>query len=186
MHQNENQHATVAEAAQAMTGGAFAADKIEPAPTWWHFRVFGVRLYCYNFAWRRRALFSHDLHHVVTGYPHTMRGECLVATWEFSAGRFPNIYANLFCLPLVALGALLAPVQTLKAFIAGQTSASLFERELGAEVLTWPVQQLKALTKSKRKSRPYEIQILKFFGLVLCSIALTLGVPALVAVAILR
>jgi len=62
-----------------------------------------------NFHWRRRAIFVHDLHHILTGYPCTMRGEFQLAVWEFAAGRFPHVAATLFCLPLVAMGFLWSP-----------------------------------------------------------------------------
>lgn len=59
-----------------------------PAPeSWWHFEVLGVRIYCYNFNWRRQAIAHHDLHHIVTGYPCSLAGEVQVAAWEFAAGR---------------------------------------------------------------------------------------------------
>jgi len=54
-----------------------------------------------NFSWRRAAIQRHDLHHMLTGYPFTMRGEFQVATWEFAAGRYPHWGATLLLLPLV-------------------------------------------------------------------------------------
>ena len=153
---------------------------------WWHFNVLGFKIPCYNFEWRRRALVCHDLHHVVTGFPFTMRGECQVAAWEFSAGRYRNIFANLFCLPLVSLGMLLIPAQTFTAFLEGQKAATLFGKDLGADVGRWPLQRLNALAEASRPPPSYAIQILKFLAWVLASIAWTLGVPGLVGVALYR
>jgi hypothetical protein len=79
-----------------------------------------------NFRWRRRAILRHDLHHVLTGYPCTLRGEFQMAAWEFAAGRFPHPAATLFCLPLVAAGLLWSPRAIWAAFTAGRGSHSLY------------------------------------------------------------
>jgi hypothetical protein len=79
-----------------------------------------------NFAWRRRAINAHDLHHLMTGYPMTMRGEFQLAAWEFGAGRYPDWRASLFCAPLIILGLLWSPSRTFAAYKAGQRSQSLY------------------------------------------------------------
>lgn len=137
----------------------------ESSSKWWYFKVFGFKIYCYNFNWRRHALFTHDLHHVVTGYPCTMKGEMQVATWEFAAGRFPNIFSNLFCLPLVAAGTLLIPKKTFKAFQSGQRSRSLFAFDIGREVRSWPLEKLKNLTVRSHVKSPFAFQLMAFAGL---------------------
>jgi hypothetical protein len=83
-----------------------------------------------NFAWRREAILHHDLHHVLTGYSCTMRGECQMATWEFAAGRFPHPGATLFCLPLVAAGLVWSPRAIWSAFRRGRKARSLYGVEL--------------------------------------------------------
>jgi hypothetical protein len=93
---------------------------------WRYFEVLGFRIYCYNFAWRKKVLAFHDLHHVVTGYPCTMRGEMQVATWEFAARRCPSLASNLFCLPLAAAGVVLMPRRMVRAYRLGRRSRSLF------------------------------------------------------------
>ncbi len=155
---------------------------------WWYFDVFGFKIYCYNFEWRREALAFHDLHHVVTGYPCTMKGEMQVATWEFAAGRFPNVFSNLFCLPLVALGAATIPHKTFAAFEQGKGSQSLFGQLMPKDVATWPSQALIALTARDRtqSSRAGNMMgfaalvCLSFFELVLLATPFVLGVRALV------
>jgi hypothetical protein len=57
----------------------------------------------------RAAIQRHDLHHILTGYPFTMRGEFQVATWEFAAGRYPHWGATLLLLPLVVMGLFWSP-----------------------------------------------------------------------------
>lgn len=56
-----------------------------------------------------------------------------MAAWEFAAGRFPDCRATLFCLPLVALGTVLAPFDTFEAFVLGRNSKSLYGRQVNLE-----------------------------------------------------
>jgi len=110
---------TVAEALASFR----AAD--ETARATWRCRVGPVTLRLPNFAWRRRALAAHDLHHVLTQIPCTLAGECRMAAWEFGAGPMPHWGARLFCLPLALAGALVAPRRVLAAYRAGCRSRSL-------------------------------------------------------------
>ena len=152
----------------AVAGMPFGRDHFfapESSSKWWYFTILGFKIYCYNFSWRKRALFPHDLHHVVTGYPCTMKGEMQVATWEFAAGRYPNIFSNLFCLPLVAAGTLLIPTKTFKAFQCGQQSRSLFAFNIGREVRNWPLEKLKNLTVRSHAETPFAVQLMAFAAL---------------------
>ena len=88
-----------------------------------------------------------------------------VATWEFAAGRYPNIFSNLFCLPLVAAGTLLIPKKTFKAFQSGQQSRSLFAFDLGREVRNWPCEKLKNLTVRSPVENPFALQLMAFAAL---------------------
>jgi hypothetical protein len=98
-----------------------------------HFARLTIRLP--NFAWRRRALLRHDLHHIVTGYACSPIGEMQMAAWEFAAGRFPNRMATAFCLPLVAMGAALAPKATFAAFLRGRAGATLYAEPVTDDLL---------------------------------------------------
>lgn len=97
----------------------------DDAPTW-TCRLGPLTLRLPNFRWRRRAIATHDLHHLLTGYPCTLRGEFQMAAWEFAAGRFPHPAATLFCLPLVAAGMLWSPPAMWSAFTAGRCTRSLY------------------------------------------------------------
>ena len=96
------------------------------SPASWSCPVGPLTLRFPDFAWRRRALRAHDLHHAMTGYPMTMRGEFQMAAWEFGAGRYPHWGATLFCAPLVAAGLLLAPRRTWNAYRRGRRRRSLY------------------------------------------------------------
>jgi hypothetical protein len=92
----------------------------------WPCAIGPLTLHVPNFHWRRRAIRAHDLHHAMTGYPMTMRGECQLAAWEFGAGRYPHWAASLFCAPLVLAGFLWSPRAIWRAWRAGRASQSLY------------------------------------------------------------
>jgi hypothetical protein len=93
---------------------------------WWIVRADLAALPLPNFAWRRRAIDAHDVHHLLTGYPCTVEGELLIAAWEWGAGRYPHWGATLFCGPLVLAGLLYMPRRTVAAWRRGRRSRSLY------------------------------------------------------------
>jgi ubiquinone biosynthesis protein Coq4 len=93
---------------------------------WWIVRADPAAFPLPNFAWRRRAIDAHDVHHLLTGYPCTVEGELLIAAWEWGAGRYPHWGATLFCGPLVLAGLLYMPHRILAAWRRGRRSRSLY------------------------------------------------------------
>jgi hypothetical protein len=93
----------------------------------WTCRVGPMTLRFPNFRWRRRAIAAHDLHHLMAGYPQTMRGEFQMAAWELGAGRYPDWRATLFCSPLILAGLFWSPARILEAYKRGVQTRSLYE-----------------------------------------------------------
>jgi hypothetical protein len=116
-------------------------DHVSPV---WRLPIDFVTILLPNFAWRKRAIASHDLHHLLTGYPCNVAGELQIAAWEFGAGRYPHWGATLFCLPLVLAGALWAPFDTWEAFRAGRGCRSLYADHLIESVRTMRLSQVRA------------------------------------------
>ena len=137
---------------------------------WWFFEVYGFKIYCYNFEWRRKAIDHHDLHHVVTNYPFTLRGEVQVAAWEFAAGRYPNIFSNLFCLPLITLGVITMPRKLWAAFKYGMQSQSLYKTPITEELLNSKLKDLRAGIKKPAHSQSNIKTALAFGALVTFSL----------------
>jgi hypothetical protein len=113
-----------------------------------------LKLQLPNFAWRRRALPIHDVHHLLLGYPCTPTGEFQMAAWEFAAGRFPHAAATAFCLPLIGLGAIAAPRQTFNAFVCGRSSQTLYAQGLSSALLDAPVDALRKTALPTAHVRP--------------------------------
>src|SRR5438128_1156812 len=68
---------------------------------------------------RRRAVRYHDLHHIVTGYRTDFSGELEISAWELGAGCRDFPAAWLLNLGGTAMGAVVAPRRTFRAFSLG-------------------------------------------------------------------
>jgi hypothetical protein len=79
---------------------------------------------------RKRAVPYHDLHHVVTGYDTNFRGELEIAAWELGAGCRDFLAAWFLNLGGTAMGALIAPRRTFRAFVRGRRTRSLYRDPL--------------------------------------------------------
>jgi hypothetical protein len=104
----------------------------------WTCRLGPISVRLPNFNWRKNAILAHDLHHLLTSYPCTLRGECQMAAWEFGAGRMPQWAARLFCLPLVLAGLLWSPRRIWQAFLSGRRARSLHGATLDQRVVAAP------------------------------------------------
>jgi hypothetical protein len=142
-----------------------------------------------NFAWRRRALPLHDLHHLLLAFPWTPGGEFRMAAWEFAAGRFRHPCATAFCLPLLGLGALLCPQRSFEAFMLGRRSRSLYAVGLTPEVLGTSVADLRSRLLPAHPPVPVASDGLAYAGWVLaawCWILLPVLLAAAISAAIWR
>jgi hypothetical protein len=128
--------------AEFRTNNGLAVD--EATRSSWTCRLGPFVLRLPNFQWRRRAILAHDLHHVLTGYPCTMWGECQMAAWEFGAGPMPHRAAAWFCLPLVVAGLLWSPQHIIRAYRAGRRSRTLHGHQAITGLLALSVETVRA------------------------------------------
>ena len=95
-----------------------------------------IPLHFLNTPPRKRAVPYHDLHHILTGYDTSFTGEGEISAWELAAGTSPHWMALLLDLVGMALGLLIAPRRTLRAFVRGRRSRSLYREALSEELLS--------------------------------------------------
>jgi hypothetical protein len=88
-------------------------------------RLWRLRLSLPNPATRQRAVPLHDLHHVATGYGSDLPGEAALGAWELRCGC-PDLVPLLLNAAAVALGCLVAPAGTLRAFRRARGQRSLY------------------------------------------------------------
>jgi hypothetical protein len=92
------------------------------------FRLGRLSVWLPNTRGRARALPYHDLHHVLTEYPTTWRGEAEIAAWELASGCGRSV--TVWLINLGALGLVLSPRATARAFRRGRRSANLYGRAI--------------------------------------------------------
>ena len=84
---------------------------------------------------RRRAVRFHDLHHVLTEYPTTWRGEFEIAAWEVAGGVARYWEGWLLDLLGFACGLAVYPRRVYRAFVRGRRSRNLYPEEWDEEIL---------------------------------------------------
>ncbi|AUX27768.1 hypothetical protein SOCEGT47_083660 [Sorangium cellulosum] len=81
---------------------------------------------------RVRAVRFHDLHHVLTGYDTSTIGEFEISAWELGAGCKDFVAAWQLNLGGLVAGLVSAPRRTVRAFLRGRRSESLYGRPFEA------------------------------------------------------
>ncbi|HJQ58957.1 MAG TPA: hypothetical protein VJ890_18780 [Vineibacter sp.] len=173
---------TVAEAL-AQLSAMHGLSPEQAAARTWTCGIGPIALQLPNFEWRRRAIARHDIHHVLTGYTCSLRGEMEMAAWEFAAGRYPGLGATLFCLPLVAIGGAVAPSRTLIAYLRGRRGRTLYEATTIEPVLAASLIAARAELAPAGPVRATAADIAAFVRTVLAG-TLVLSAPAVVAILI--
>lgn len=98
-----------------------------------------------NWDERRRAVEKHDIHHIVTDYPSTVKGEAEISIWEVSSGC-NNYWAAWFLDMQGMMLGMLYPGAIFRAFVRGKRSGNLYH-----DTLT--VKEAKALTPAQIRQR---------------------------------
>ncbi len=93
---------------------------------WVKLRAGPVTIVIPNTASRQAAVRRHDLHHVLTGYAADWTGEAEIAAWELASGCKHFVAAWVLNIGAMAVGLLIAPRRTLKAFGAGRRARNLY------------------------------------------------------------
>jgi hypothetical protein len=93
---------------------------------WVDFKLGPVPFPFPNTPQRVKAVRYHDLHHVLTGYRTDFPGEVEISAWEIGAGCKDFIAAWQLNLSGMAAGPLFMPRRTLRAFIRGRHSETLY------------------------------------------------------------
>jgi len=84
---------------------------------------------------RVRAVRFHDLHHVLTGYRTTFRGECEIGPWEVASGCADHGAAWLLNLSAFGSGLLFAAGDVWRAFLRGRGSRNLYRATFDESLL---------------------------------------------------
>jgi hypothetical protein len=93
---------------------------------WVRVRLLGLPVVFPNFDARRQILVLHDVHHLLTGYATTWRGEGEIGAYEIATGCRRYWAAWMFNVGGFLFGLLLAPARTWRAFVRGRHGRNFY------------------------------------------------------------
>jgi hypothetical protein len=128
--------------ARYFAANGFAADGGYDEP-WVDFSLGPLAMPFPNTAARKHAVRYHDLHHVLTGYQTDIYGEAEISAWELAAGCRRAPAAWVLNLAGMALGVLIAPRRTWRAWLRGRHSQTLYQHAFGDALLSRSVGDLR-------------------------------------------
>lgn len=96
---------------------------------WVRVRFLGVPVSFPNFAARRRILFPHDVHHLLTGYETNWRGEAEIGGFELASGCRRFWAAWMFNSGGFLFGLAIAPRRMFRAFVRGRRCRNFYGAE---------------------------------------------------------
>ena len=114
------------------------------AARWVKLQAGPVRFAFPNSDARRRAVRFHDLHHLLTGYQTSWRGEAEIGAWEIASGCRDHWAAWFLNLQVFALGLVIAPRASFRAFVRGRRSRNLYDAVYDDALLARPVAAVRA------------------------------------------
>ena len=132
-----------------------------------------------NTATRKRAIPLHDLHHIATGYPTTLRGEAEIAAWEIAGGCTDHWAAWVLNTSGFAYGLVLAPRRVYRAFMRGRHGRTLYHSGWDDQLLELRVGELRRRLATDAAPRATWRDRAAFVGWVAMVAAPAIGVAAL-------
>jgi hypothetical protein len=110
---------------------------------WVKMRAGPVPIWFPNTVARVKAVKFHDIHHVLTEYPTTWRGEAEIGAWEVSTGCAAHYQAWLLNLLAFAIGLAINPRGVYCAFMRGRRSRNLYRTTFSDELLARKVGEVR-------------------------------------------
>lgn len=130
---------------------------------------------------RRRAIAMHDLHHVATFYEPSWTGEAEISAWELATGCGRYVFAWVITMPAIAVGLLVAPLRTWRAWVRGRHTRSLYAERWSDALLHKTVGELRRELGLERPVPPATLGDALSFGVwsaaSLLQAAALLGLP---------
>jgi Coenzyme Q (ubiquinone) biosynthesis protein Coq4 len=118
---------------------------------WIKVKVWRFPIWLPNTAGRVAAVKLHDLHHVLTEYPTTWRGEAEISAWEVGSGGLQRFWAGWWLdLMNVAQGLVVNPRGVYSGFMRGRQTSNLFAVEFNEGLLQSPVGEFRRRLKLEK------------------------------------
>ncbi|HYO99293.1 MAG TPA: hypothetical protein VER76_03680 [Pyrinomonadaceae bacterium] len=110
---------------------------------WVKMKAGPVPIWFPNTVARVKAVKFHDIHHVLTEYPTTWKGEAEIGAWEVATGCAAHYQAWLLDLLAFAIGLLINPRGVYSAFMRGRRSRNLYRMMFSDELLARTVGEVR-------------------------------------------
>lgn len=165
------------------------------AERWIKVKVWRVPIWLPNTEGRRRAVKLHDLHHVLTEYPTTWRGEAEISAWEVGSGGLRRFWAGWWLdLMNLAQGLIVNPRGVYRGFMRGRQTRNLYGSKFNEKLLDSFVGEYRHRLKLGHKLRPSSFKDHAAFAfwvtasalIYIVSVSLPLALPASMAYFIFR
>ncbi|HZH30969.1 MAG TPA: hypothetical protein VEY11_09410 [Pyrinomonadaceae bacterium] len=102
---------------------------------WVKMRAGFIPIWFPNTVARVKAVKFHDIHHILTEYPTTWRGESEIGAWEVATGCAAHYQAWLLNLLAFSIGLVINPRGVYRAFMRGRRSRNLYRTKFSDELL---------------------------------------------------
>lgn len=103
---------------------------------WVYIRLGPINIPFPNLPQRRKAIWLHDLNHLLTGYNTTWTGEGEIAAWELASGFPKSLWIGYVYPPITfTIGILIAPFRTCTAFRKGLGKNNIYKLQITREKL---------------------------------------------------
>lgn len=110
---------------------------------WVKMKAGPVPIWFPNTVARVKAVKFHDLHHVLTEYPTTWKGEAEIGAWEVATGCAAHYQAWLLNLLAFAIGLAINPRGVYRAFMRGRHTRNLYRTTFSDELLARTVGEVR-------------------------------------------
>ena len=139
---------------------------------WVALKVGPIPMYFPNTPARVRAVRLHDIHHALTAYDTSWRGEAQIGAWEVASSCAQHYAAWFLNLAAMALGLYINPRQTFRAFLRGRYSGNLYAGQFHEPLLEETVGTLRQrLRLDRQPPRPSMTDVAAFIGWSVVSLA---------------
>jgi hypothetical protein len=153
---------------------------------WVKMKAGPVPIWFPNTVARVKAVRFHDLHHVLTEYPTTWRGEAEIGAWEVATGCAAHYQGWLLNLLAFAIGLVINPRGVYRAFMRGRRSRNLYRATFSDELLARKVGDVRReLDLDKPPAPPADRKAFIFWSLVSAATYFGVWAMALLPVAAL-
>ncbi|HEX8422539.1 MAG TPA: hypothetical protein VF634_03965 [Pyrinomonadaceae bacterium] len=121
---------------------------------WVKMKAGPVPIWFPNTVARVKAVKFHDIHHVLTEYPTTWKGEAEIGAWEVATGCAAHYQAWLLNLLAFAIGLMINPRGVYRAFARGRQSRNLYRTTFSDALLARTVGEMRRELELDKETAP--------------------------------